>query len=63
MAVKKNKIRIKPSKAGSFGKWCKAHGYSGATSSCDAAGKKSKSSAIRKKAVFSSNAKKWKKRK
>lgn len=57
---KKSGIHIKESKKGTFTKWCKAHGFSGANSSCVAAGKKNKSAAIRKKANFAGAAKKWK---
>jgi len=55
----KSKIRIKPSRRGSFTGWCKSKGYGGATSSCIAAGKRSKSASIRKKATFAGSAKKW----
>ena len=58
---KKPQIKIKDSKKGSFTKWCKSKGFSGATSACDAAGKKSKSPSIRKKATFSANSKRWNK--
>ena len=58
----KKKIEIKPSKRGSFEKWCKSKGYGGVTSKCIAQGKKSKSSAIRKKATFAQNARKWNKK-
>ena len=58
----KSKIHIKPSKRGTFTKYCKSKGYSGVTSSCIAQGKKSKSSAIRKKATFAANARKWKRK-
>jgi hypothetical protein len=60
--AKKKPIKIKDSKKGSFTKWCKSKGYSGANAACEAAGKKSKSPSIRKKATFSKNAKKWKKK-
>ena len=54
-------IHIKKSKRGSFTKWCKKQGYGGVTSSCIAAGKRSKSKSIRKKANFAYVAKyKWK---
>ena len=56
---KKPKIYIKPSKRGSFTAWCKRQGFSGSNSSCIAAGKRSKSAAIRRKANFAANAKKW----
>jgi len=56
---KKLKIKIKPSKVGSFTAYCKRKGYSGVTSSCIAQGKRSKSAAIRKKATFASNSRRW----
>jgi hypothetical protein len=43
---------------GSFTAWCKSQGYGGVTSECIAAGKRSKSGAIRKKANFAANARK-----
>lgn len=58
---KKSKIKIKPSKVGTFTAWCKKQGYNGVTSACIAQGLKSKSAAIRKKANFARNARKWKK--
>ena len=61
MAKKKPQIKIKESKKGSFTKYCKGKGYKGVTSKCIAEGKKSKSSATRKKATFAANARKWKK--
>jgi len=57
----KSGIHIKKSKRGTFTKWCKSQGYSGVTTECIAKGKKSKSSAIRKKATFAGNARKWNK--
>lgn len=54
-----SRIHIKPSRRGSFTRWCKQHGESGVTPSCIAKGKRSKSSAIRKKATFAANARKW----
>jgi hypothetical protein len=56
---KKSKIKIKPSKVGTFTAWCKKQGYGGVTSACIAKGKASKSAAIRKKANFAANARKW----
>lgn len=56
----KSKIHIKPSKRGSFTAYCKRKGHKGVTSSCIAAGKRSRSKAIRKKATFAANARKWK---
>ena len=52
-------IKIKPSKKGSFTKWCKNKGYDGVTSECIAKGKSSKNSAIVKKAIFAANARRW----
>ena len=52
-------IRIKKSRRGSFTRYCKRHGYKGVTSSCIRQGKRSKSAAIRKKATFAANARKW----
>ena len=60
-AKKKPKIKIKESQKGSFTRWCKQQGFSGATRECEAKGKKSKNPAIRKKANFSRNAKSWNK--
>lgn len=59
--MSKSGIYIKPSKRGSFTKWCKNQGYGGVTSECIRKGKNSKSSAIRKKATFAANARKWNK--
>lgn len=47
---------------GSFTKWCKSKGFGGATAACIAAGKKSKSGAIRKKAGFAANVAKRRRR-
>ena len=54
----KKKIHIKPSKRGSFTKYCGGK----VTSKCIARGKRSKSKAIRKKATFAANARKWNKK-
>lgn len=54
-------IRIKPQNRGKFTAWCKSHGYGGVTGACKAAGKRSKSTAVRKMATFATNAAKWKK--
>ncbi|KRT69447.1 MAG: hypothetical protein XU15_C0011G0129 [candidate division NC10 bacterium CSP1-5] len=61
MAKRKRRsgIHIKKSREGSFTAWCKRQGYGGVTSACIAAGKRAKSTAIRKKANFASNARKW----
>ena len=55
--AKKKKIYIKPSKRGSFTKYCGGK----VTSKCITKGKRSKSAAIRKKATFAQNARKWSK--
>lgn len=57
--AKKKTIKIKPSKVGSFTAWCKRNGFKGVTSECIAAGKRAKSAAIRKKANFAGNARKF----
>ena len=46
-------------KPGSFTAWCKKNGFSGPSAACIAKAKKSKNPAIRKKAVFAQNAKRW----
>jgi len=57
----KSGIYIKPSKRGSFTAWCKRRGYGGVVNSrCIAAGKASGNAAIRKKATFAANARKFK---
>jgi hypothetical protein len=61
MAKKKSGIKIKPSKRGTFTAWCKRQGYNGVTQECIRAGLNSKSAAIRKKANFARNARKWNK--
>ena len=55
-------IKIKKSKIGSFTEYCKRKGYHKVTKKCIEEGKRSKSKAIRKKAVFAENARKWKKK-
>ena len=52
-------INIKPSKKGSFTKYCKSKGYDGVTAQCIAEGKKSSNPATRKKATFAGNARGW----
>lgn len=54
---KGNKIYIKPSKRGSFTSWCGGK----VTNECIRRGKNSSSSAIRKKATFAQNARRWSK--
>lgn len=61
-AKRKAPIRIKKSKRGSLTAICKRQGYGGVTSACIARNKKSKSKAVRKKATFAANARKWKKK-
>lgn len=53
---KGNKIHIKPSRRGSFTRWCGGK----VTEECIRRGKNSPNSAIRKKATFASNARRWK---
>lgn len=55
----KSGIKIKPSKVGSFTAWCVRKGFKKVTSACIAAGLKA-SPAIRKKANFARNARRWK---
>lgn len=57
---KKPTIKIKPSKEGSFTAWCKANGFNGVTEECIRKGLASKNPAIRKKANFARNARKFK---
>lgn len=57
----KSNIHIKKSRQGSFTKWCKQQGFSGVTQECIQKGLKSKNPAIRKKANFARNARKWNK--
>jgi len=55
----KPKIEIKPQNRGKFTEYCESLGKSGVTSDCIAQGKKSKSPAVRKRAIFAQNARKW----
>jgi hypothetical protein len=59
-------IKIKPSKKGTFRKWAKKQGLAkkdgGVTDEAIQKGLKSKSKAIRKKAQFAKNAKKWRRK-
>lgn len=57
---KKSGIKIKKSKEGSFLAWCKRQGFKSVTLECIRKGLASKSAAIRKKANFARNARKWK---
>jgi len=56
---KKNPIYIKPENKGKFSQYCKGLGLSGVTHECIAKGKKSKSPAVKKRAVFADNARSW----
>lgn len=58
--MKGDNIRIKPENKGKFTSYCKSKGYNGVTSECIAEGKRSSSKAIRKRATFAANARKWK---
>jgi len=58
---KKSGIHIKPSREGSFTAWCTRQGFKGVTSECISKGLASSNPAIRKKANFARNARKWKK--
>ena len=67
-AKKKSKIKIKPQNRGKFTAWAKKKGMAkkggkGVTSKAIKAGLKSKDPAVRKRANFARNARKWKKRK
>lgn len=53
---KGNKIRIKKKNKGSFTRWCGGN----VTQECIQRGKRSSNPAIRKKAVFAENSRKWK---
>ena len=61
MAKKKEEspINIKPSKEGSFRAACKRAGYGGVNQKCIDHFKKSKSTAMKKKATFAENARLW----
>lgn len=52
---KKSPIRIKPENKGKFTEYCGGK----VTAKCIAKGKKSKSSAVRKRATFAENARGW----
>ena len=53
-------IHIKKKNKGKFTSYCKSKGYKGVTAKCIEEGKKSKSKAVRKRAVFAENAKSFK---
>lgn len=52
-----NKIHIKPSRKGSFTRWCGGK----VTEECIRRGKASKDPRIRKKSIFAENSRKWSK--
>jgi len=52
-------IKIKDKNKGKFTNYCKGLGMSGVTAECIARGKKSKSPAVRKRAVFADNSRGW----
>jgi hypothetical protein len=52
-------IAIKESNKGKFTKYCKGLGKESVTIDCINKGKNSKSSSVRKRAVFAENANKW----
>lgn len=56
----KQDIKIKPENVGKFTKYCTGLGLSGVTAECIAKGKKSTSKAVRKRAVFAENVRKFK---
>ena len=55
-------IKIKKSNVGKFTAYCKRKGYSGVTKKCIAEAKRSRSVAVRKRAVFAQNFAKKKRR-
>lgn len=55
------KIEIKPENRGKFTSYCNSKGYEGVTSDCIEEGKESSSKAVRKRAVFADNARKFNK--
>lgn len=52
-------IHIKESNKGKFTNYCKGLGYNSVTSKCIAKGKSSNNPAVKKRAVFADNARKW----
>lgn len=67
VAKKRKPIRIKKENRGKFTAWAKKKGMAkkrgkGVTSKAIQAGLKSKSAAVRKRANFARNARKWKKK-
>lgn len=55
---KGNKIHIKPSRRGSFTRWCGGK----VTEECIRRGKNSPNPAIRKKSIFAQNSRRWRKK-
>ena len=55
---KGNKIHIKPSRRGSFTRWCGGK----VTEECIRRGKNSSNPAIRKKSIFAENSRRWRKK-
>lgn len=53
-------IKIKKQNRGKFMEYCKRNGYKKVTKKCIDQAKKSKSPAVRKRATFAANARKWK---
>jgi hypothetical protein len=60
---KKKWIQSAVQKPGSFTKWAKSHGYSGATGEAIAAGLKSKSPTVRRRAALARTLKRLRKKK
>jgi hypothetical protein len=54
-----NNIDIKPEKKGTFKAACSRWGFNGVNSACIQNAKSSGSTAMKKKAVFAENARKW----
>jgi len=52
-------IQIKPENRGSFTSYCKRKGFKKVTGECIRQALKSKSKAVRKKALFARNARMW----
>lgn len=55
----KSNIHIKEKNQGKFTEWCHRNGFSGVTSECIAAGKRSKNPDVVKMATFADNASHW----
>ena len=59
MEEDKLEIKIKPKNVGKFTKYCKQKGLGSVTKECIEKGKKSRSKAVRKRAVFAENAREF----